>query len=147
MVAPTVTITGDGTGATAEAVIVNGSIEKINIINRGIDYSRAIVTISGGGGSGAVATAIIDAKIGTLRTVYFDSNAQRQIVDSNVGEVNYDAGTITINDINITSVSSTDETVRLSIESEKGIIESVRNTIITIDETDPSSITVNLETV
>jgi len=147
LVAPTVTITGDGTGATAEAVIVNGSIEKINIINRGIDYSRAIVTISGGGGSGAVATAIIDAKIGTLRTVYFDSNAQRQIVDSNVGEVNYDAGTITINDINITSVSSTDETVRLSIESEKGIIESVRNTIITIDETDPSSITVNLETV
>ena len=142
--APTVTITGDGTGATAEATIVNGAIQSISVKNRGIDYTRAIVTISGGNGFGGEASAIIDAAIGTLRTIYYDSNAQRQIVDSLAGEINYNTGTVTIFDINMLSVSSPDNLIRLSFEAEEGIIESARNTIITIDETDPVAITVNL---
>ena len=145
--APTVTITGDGTGATATATIVNGAIQKIEITNRGIDYTRAIVTITGGNGYGATATAVIDARTGVLRTIYYDTNAERQVVDSTAGEVNYDAGIITINDINIRSVSSDDGLIRLTIEAEKGIIQSNRNTIITIDETDPTSIVTTLETI
>ena len=142
--APTVTITGDGTGAAAEAVIVNGRIQNINITNRGTDYTRAVVTITGGDGYGAKAVAVVDGRVGTLRTIYYDSAAQRQIVDNNVGEIDYDSGTINIYDINMKSVSSTDGYIRLSIESEKGIVETLRNTIITIDETDPTSITIDL---
>ena len=142
--APTVTITGDGTGATAQAVIVNGTIQSINIVNRGIDYTRAIVTITGGGGYGAAASAIIDAAVGSLRTIYYDTNAQRQIVDSSAGTINYNTGEINLNDINILSVSSADGLIRLTIEADEGIIESARNTIITVDETDPISIVVNL---
>lgn len=142
--APTVTITGDGTGATAEAVIVNGRVQNINIVNRGTDYTRAVVTITGGDGYGAKAVAVVDGRVGTLRTIYYDSAAQRQIVDDNVGEIDYDSGTINIYDINMLSVSSTDGYIRLSIESEKGIVETLRNTIITIDETDPTSITIDL---
>ena len=145
--APTVTISGDGTGATAEAVVVNGSVQSINITNRGIDYTRAIVTISGGNGYGATGTAIIDARTGTLRTIYYDSNAQRQIVNDNAGEIDYDNGIITINDINIQSVVSTDGLIRVSVEAEKGIFESARNTIITIDETDTGSIVTTLEAI
>lgn len=147
VLAPTVTITGDGTGATAEAVIVNGQLERIDIVNRGINYTRAVVEISGGGGVGAQATAVIDAKIGTLRTVYFDTNAQRQIVDSNIGDINYETGKINLNDINIISVSSSDGLVRVSVEAEEGIIESIRNTIITIDEEDPVSVVLSLTNV
>ena len=142
--APTVTITGDGTGATAEAVIVNGSIQSINITNRGIDYTRAIVSISGGNGYGGAGNAVIDARTGVLRTSYYDATAQRQIVNSTAGEINYDIGRITINDINILSVSDTNGQIRLTIESEEGIIETQKNTIITIDETDPTSIVTNL---
>jgi hypothetical protein len=142
--APTVTITGDGTGATAEAIIVNGRIQNINIVSRGTDYTRAVVTITGGDGYGARAVAVVDGRIGTLRTIYYDSAAQRQIVDNNVGEIDYDSGTINIYDINVKSVSSADGYIRLSIESEKGIVETLRNTIITIDETDPTSITIDL---
>ena len=142
--APTVTITGDGTGAIAEAVIVNGRIQNINIVNRGTDYTRAVVTITGGDGYGAKAVAVVDGRVGTLRTIYYDSAAQRQIVDENVGEIDYDFGTINIYDINMLSVSSADGYIRLSIESEKGIVETLRNTIITIDETDPTSITIDL---
>ena len=142
--APTVTITGDGTGATAEAVIVNGRVQNINIVSRGTDYTRAVVTITGGDGYGAKAVAVVDGRVGTLRTIYYDSAAQRQIVDENVGEIDYDFGIINIYDINMLSVSSADGYIRLSIESEKGIVETIRNTIITIDETDPTSITIDL---
>jgi len=141
---PTVTIVGDGIGATAEAVVVNGQIQAINVINRGIDYTRATITISGGNGFGATASGIIDARIGTIRTIYYDSDAQRQIVNERAGTIDYDSGIITINDIRILSVSSADGLIRLTIEAEEGIIESVRNTIITIDDTDPSSIVTTL---
>jgi hypothetical protein len=138
--APTVTIVGDGIGATAQAVIVNGRIERIDVTNRGINYSQATISISGGNGFGAQASVIIDSRFGNLRTVYFDANAQRQVVNANAAEVNYDTGKITINSINILSVASTDGQIRLTIESEEGILESVRNTILTIDEDDPISI-------
>jgi hypothetical protein len=141
---PTVTITGDGIGATAEAVVVNGTIQSISVTNRGIDYTRAIATISGGFGFGAEASVIIDAAVGSLRTIYYDTNAQRQIVDSSAGTINYNTGEVNIDDINILSVSSTDGLIRLTIEADEGIIESARNTIITVDETDPVSIVVNL---
>lgn len=142
--APTVTITGDGTGATAEAVIVNGRVQNINIVDRGTDYTRAVVTITGGDGYGAKAVAIVDGRVGTLRTIYYDSAAQRQIVDANVGDIDYDAGIINIFDINMLAVLSDDGYIRLSFESEKGIVETIRNTIITIDENDPTSITIDL---
>lgn len=144
--APTITITGDGTGANAAATIVNGKIQNIEVTNRGIDYTRATITISGGGGFGATAEAIIDARTGELRTVYYDSNAQRQIVDETAGTINYDAGIVTINNIYIKDVSSTDGYIRLSVESEKGIISTTKNTIVTLDIDDPTAISTTLET-
>jgi hypothetical protein len=138
--APTVTIAGDGIGATAEAVIVNGRIERINVTNRGINYSQATISITGGNGFGAEADVVVDSRFGILRTVFFDERAQRQVVNANVGEINYETGKIKINSINILSVASGDGQIRLTIESEEGILESVRNTILTIDEEDPISI-------
>jgi hypothetical protein len=141
---PTVTINGDGSGASAEAKVVNGKIQSINITNRGSEYTRATITISGGNGYGAEAIVVIDGKTGTLRTIYYDSLAQRQIINSNAGTINYDTGTITINNIRFLSVDSNDGLMRLTIEAEKGIIQSIRNTILTIDETDPSAISTTL---
>ena len=129
------------------STIVNGQIKSIEILNRGIDYTRATVTIIGGGGYGAIALANIDGRVGTIRTVYYDSFSQRQIVDQNAGDIDYDTGTITISDILIKDVQSVDGDIRLSIESEKGIINTQKNTIITIDEDDPTSISTTLETV
>jgi hypothetical protein len=144
---PTITIVGDGAGATAAATIVNGQIQNIEVINRGIDYTRATVSISGGGGYGAAAVASVDGRVGTIRTVYYDNFAQRQIVDENAGEIDYNSGKITISNILIKDVESADNEIRVTIESEKDIINSVKNTIISIDENDPSSISTTLETV
>ena len=137
---PTVTITGDGTGATAEAVIVNGRVISINVTNRGINYTRAIVTISGGNGFGASAIVVLDARFGDLRTVFFDGLSRRQVVNPKVGTINYDTGKIEINDLRVISVPSADGLIRISAESTSSVIQSTRNTIITLDEDDPQSL-------
>jgi hypothetical protein len=43
------------------------------------------------------------------------------------------------------SVDSIDGLIRMNIEAEKGIIQSTRDTIITIDVDDPTSILTTLE--
>jgi hypothetical protein len=145
--APTVTITGDGTGAVANAIIVNGRIQGIEVTNRGINYTRAIVTISGGDGYGGSAIAVLDGRFGYLRTIYYDDNAEKQTINEQIGTINYITGTVTINDIRILSVVTTDGLIRLTIESEKGIIKSSKNTIITLDDADISSVTTELSAI
>lgn len=54
----TITIAGDGTGATAEAITENGKIKKIRMTNYGQGYRWARVTITGSG-FGASARAIM----------------------------------------------------------------------------------------
>jgi hypothetical protein len=142
---PTVTITGDGVGATATATIVNGGLDTITVTNRGSGYTRAVATLSGGdGGYGASALVILDARYGNIRTIYFDDLSQRQVVNENVGTIDYNSGTITLNDLRILSVVSIDGLIRLTIESERGIVTSNKSTIITIDPTDTNAITTNL---
>jgi hypothetical protein len=143
---PTITISGDGFGAEAVAKIVNGKVESIEVRNRGINYTKAVISFSGGNGFGAEAIAVLDARFGTLRTVYFNNLAERQIIDSNVGTIDYETGLVTITNIRILSVTTDDDTLRLDVESEDGIISSKRNTIITIDKFDPSAITTDLTT-
>lgn len=144
--APTVTITGDGYGAQAEAVIVNGRVESVRILNRGINYTKAVITFSGGDGFGASAIAVLDARYGSLRTVYFNSNAERQVINSDAGTIDYDSGIVTVKDIKIESVNTPDNLIRFDIESESGIITSNRNTILSLDKTDSTAITTFLLT-
>jgi hypothetical protein len=144
---PTVTITGDGTGAVANAVVVNGKIQSIVLTNRGINYTRAIVTITGGSGYGAAGSAVLDGKFGYLRTIYYDDNAEKQTINEQIGTINYVTGTITINDVRILSVVPIDGLIRLTIEAGKGIVKTTKNTIISIDDTDTTSITTELSAI
>jgi len=144
---PIVTITGDGVGAVATAVLTNGKITNIVVSKRGINYTRALVSIAGGGGYGASAIAILDGRFGTLRTFYYDENAEKKIINPEAGTINYISGLVTLKDFNVNSILTPDNLMRISIESERGIITSSRDTIITIDETDPTSITTDLSEV
>lgn len=143
--APQVTITGDGYGATAIAHVVNGRVNSITITNRGINYTKAVITINGGNGYGAKALAIIDARYGTLRTVYFNENAERQIINANVGTIDYDKGIVTLNNIKIIEVNDVIKNMlKLSIRSNDSILKSKHNMILTLDATDASSIIITL---
>ena len=143
--APDVTIIGDGVNATAFAEIEGGEIRRIILNNRGADYTTAIVSITGGNGSGGEATATVDSRNGTIRSVFFDTDGNRQIINDSIGEIDYELGIITIDPINITSVSTADGLLRFTIGSESGVVESTRNNIVTIDVNDSTAIATTLE--
>jgi hypothetical protein len=136
---PIVTITGDGFGATAEAKIINGKVRSIEITNRGIGYTRALITISGGGGSGASALPNVDLNNGILRQVYFDQNTERKIINDNIGTIDYEKGIIIIKDLVVKSTNSTENFLKITVEPQFGFIQTVRNTIFTIDEFDSTT--------
>jgi len=146
LTAPKVIITGDGTGATATAKVVNGRVQSIEITNRGINYTKATITISGGNGFGATAIAIVDNKFGELRTIYYNEKSERIIVNPKAGTINYDTGEVNLVDLKIVGVYSNDGTVKLNVGTDNTIIESLKNTIVTIDKNDLSSISINLIT-
>ncbi|GHB34125.1 hypothetical protein GCM10007094_23990 [Pseudovibrio japonicus] len=58
---PTVTITGDGTGAEAAAVINSetGQVTDVYMTKHGRGYTNATITLTGGGGTGAEATVTL----------------------------------------------------------------------------------------
>jgi hypothetical protein len=92
----TVSIVGDGTGATAVATTSGGAVTKITMTNQGSGYSYADIYINGNG-SGATARAIISPQNGHgkdafdelyTKTLMFYSNVSR---DKNQGfDVNND---------------------------------------------------------
>jgi hypothetical protein len=145
---PTVTITGDGIGATAEAFIVNGRIDRIVVTNKGSNYTRATVSITGGGGSEASASAILQTNNGELRTYYFRSNGEKVIVNPNAGTIDYTNGRIDILSLLPLSVVENDfydeNVFTVSAPIDDQIIYPLRNRILTIDESDPSSIQIEV---
>lgn len=62
--APSVAIAGDGTGASATAIVTAGVVTGITMNTIGSGYTTATVSFSGGGGSSAAATAILTPKGG-----------------------------------------------------------------------------------
>ena len=79
---PAVTITGDGRGAVAEAVLGTGDqagkVIAVNVINGGTSYNTApTVTIASGPGVRATATAIIEIDIDKTES-YGDNNTFKE---------------------------------------------------------------------
>lgn len=129
---PTVTITGDGEGATAEAVVVNGSVVAINVTNPGINYTSAVVTITGDGMS-ASALAVSQSRIGYVRVVYYDENSEPQIINANAGTIYYETGILELKELNIISISGGFEELWFDAYAKDTIISSKRNLIVLID--------------
>jgi hypothetical protein len=146
--APTVTIIGDGTGATAVASIAGGRIEKITLSNKGTNYTRATVTLSGGGGSEAFVSPKIESRFGTLRTYYFKTNGEKVFVNNNAGTVDYQLGKVILTSLRAFSVETNrfydSEILAVNVPIDNEIIPPLRNRIIDIDMDDPLSIQVQV---
>ena len=147
--APTVTILGDGTGATAYAVIdVNGRISSIVVTSAGQNYTQAVVQItpaandSTGQGGGAV--AILQGQYGTLRTYYYNSNNVKTILNTNIGTVDYINGIVTLNAFSPYDIDDPLGQLSITVNPKTTIISSQYNRIITVDAFDPTAITVNV---
>lgn len=62
--APTVSVSGGGTGFKGLAVVESGAITAVVILNSGSGYTAPAVSFTGGGGSGAAATATVAPSTG-----------------------------------------------------------------------------------
>jgi len=144
IVPPTVTVTGDGTGAEAEATIVNGRIDTITMTKRGTSYTSAIVTISGGGGQAATASAIVQSKYGTLRTFYYNSNSEKVDINPTLGTVDYFKGELVIRDLTVIASLTDAEDIRISVEPEAAIIETQQNQLLLLDSEDVGAINITI---
>lgn len=81
-----VTVTGDGVGATATASIntVSSMVSNVTVTNYGSDYTHAVVSISGGGGTGATAKAIISPPGGHGSNPLYELGGFRVMVNAKI---------------------------------------------------------------
>ena len=148
-VAPTVTIQGDGTGATAQAIInAAGIISEINVLTAGSGYTSAIATITPATNdtTGQLGSAIVnlEGRFGTLRSYYNNTTNVKTIFDVNVGTVDYKNGIVTLDAFNPVQVDNPLGQLTVSVNPTTTIISSSFNRIITVDPFDPNAIVVNV---
>jgi hypothetical protein len=144
---PTVTIYGDGSGATAEATLVNGTLSAITVTNAGSGYTAASVVITpnvnDSTGAGGAAVATLQGQYGTLRLYYYNANNVKTIIDSNIGTIDYVNGIVTLNSFNPVNIDNPLGQFTITVNPSTTIFSSTYNRIITVDPNDPTAITVN----
>ena len=145
---PTVTILGDGTGATARAVVSGGVIRNIVVDTPGNGYTTALVTITtatnDSTGQGGSAYATIEGGLGILRTYYNNASSVKSTFNSNIGTIDYARGVIALNNFAPIGINNPLGQLTISAKPSTSIISSTYNRIITIDPFDPSAIAVTV---
>lgn len=144
---PEVIIQGDGEGATASAVVVNGSVKSIKVLKPGSGYTSAVVSIVGGNGSAAAAKPILEGKIGSIRQYYIDSRSIKVIMNENAGTIYYDEGLVTLDNFNPITISDAFGTMVLKSTPATTAFSTKRNSILTLDITDPGAIQIVVKAV
>lgn len=144
---PTIVIDGDGEGARASAVIVNGKLKSVVVTNSGSGYSAAIARVEGGNGNGASLSPVLQGKKGTLRIFYYDSNNIKRIINPDAGTIYYDEGYIVLNAFNPISVNDPYGTMTFKASPNTNVFSTKRNAILTLDDSDPAAIDIRIGTV
>jgi len=144
---PSIVIEGDGEGAIAEAVIVNGKLKSVIVTRSGSNYSAAVARVVGGGGSGAEIKPVLQGKKGNLRLYYFDTNNVKRVINPNVGTVFYLDGVIELNNFMPETIADAFGTLVFKASPSTTTFSSDRNSIITLDKTDPAAIQINISQV
>jgi hypothetical protein len=142
--APTLVITGDGTGANAYATIINGKVATITVDSSGSNYTTASIIIVGGSGSGASLSAVFEQSMGTLRTYYFDQNNNKVILNADAGSILYNAGQIILTNFAPTGVLNTGEDLSIIVQPGTYTFSSQNEIVLTVDPTDQTALTINL---
>jgi hypothetical protein len=145
--APTLMIEGDGVGANAYPVIVNGAISSVIIDKPGSGYTTAAIMVTGGGGRGATLFPIISGSYGKLRTYYFDYNNVKQIINPNAGTINYLNGTVTITNLNPILIGGNQAILSIYAQPADYNFSSNNEIILTYDQNDPTALSITTKVV
>ena len=146
--APIITILGDGQGATAHAEIAGGTIQKIVVDTSGNNYTTAIATITpvNGDTTGQLGAVVVNlqGRFGTLRTYYNNVTNVKTVLNNNAGTIDYSKGIISL--VSLAPVDVNNDLGELSVDATpvSSLISSSYNTILTLDSSSPTAITVNV---
>jgi len=153
-VAPTVEIVGDGRGATAQAIIVNGKISEIIVLTPGINYTSATVRLIGGDGLLGEAKAVLEGRYGRLKISYFKTDSvsgqsTKFILNENknegvAGTIDYQLGKVYLTDFNPLDVNNDFGDIQLHFVPKSSVIRSQLNKMLVIDVDDPTSVDVEV---
>jgi hypothetical protein len=154
---PTVEVVGDGRGAKASAVIVNGKLSSVKVTNPGVGYTTAAVRIIGGGGTGATADSVLENRYGKIRIAYFKpdevtSRSTKVVLNFEknegfTGTIDYVLGKVTINDFAPLSIDNDFGELSINVRPKSTVLQSVKNKMLAFDQTDPTSVVVELKVV
>lgn len=145
---PTVTIKGDGTGAEAYAVLSgSGTIKSVVVSKPGTGYTSAIAVVTtaeGDVGQGGAVSVKLEGRYGTLRTYYNNTNNVKTVFNNNVGTVDYETGTVTLNAFSPISIDDPLGQITITATPTTSLLSSSFNRIITVDPFDSGAIIVNV---
>jgi hypothetical protein len=145
---PTITILGDGTGATAHAVMSGGTIKSIVVDSAGNGYTSAIATVTPASGdtTGQLGAVVVnlEGRFGSLRSYYYNTSGVKTIFNSNVGTIDYQDGIITLDSFGPIGVDNELGQFAVTALPTTSIVSSTYNRIITVDPFDTTAITVNV---
>jgi hypothetical protein len=145
---PSVVITGDGTGATATAKIVNNKLYSVTVTNAGVGYTSALATIvpavGDTTGTGASVLVQLQGQYGTIRSYINDTIKGKVVISANVGTIDYTNGIVVLSNFNPISVNNDLGQLTISCQPTTTIISSSLNRIITIDPYDPAAVSVSV---
>lgn len=92
---------------------------------------------------GGVNTYVQDDTKGTLQLYTLDVSGNRVISNANAGTINYTTGKLDLKQINVQSIPN-DSFIRVYASSTNNDVEVNRNQILVVDETDSTSVTINM---
>jgi hypothetical protein len=145
--APFISLNGDGVGANAYPVIVNGKITQIVVDKPGVNYTTAtaILYYQNQIDNSATFTVNIQGRYGVLRSYFFDNNNIKTTLESEAGNIDYLSGKITLNQFDPVSIEDPLKIFRIVAKPETNNFESARSRIITIDEEDTNAINITVK--
>ena len=145
---PTIKITGDGTGATATARVVNGRIQSITLTNPGINYTVAYANIIDSTGFEASLSVTLASNNGTLRSYYYQTDGQKVYVNNNAGTIDYMNGIVTITSLDLLKVILNpyfdQNIITINVVPELTVITPLRNRLLAIDTNNAQTVQLNM---
>jgi len=142
---PTITIKGDGVGANAYPIVVNGKITQIVVDKPGSNYktATAVTTYEEEIDETVDLSVSIQNRFGILRSFFFDKNNIKTTLNPSAGTIDYLLGKITLNEFNPVSIKDPLKILRLFARPATNNFESARSSIITIDDDDANAIKID----
>jgi hypothetical protein len=146
LTAPTIVISGDGVGANAYPIIVNGKITQIIVDNPGVNYRTAAANIyyEDELDTTVSLTTAIQGRYGVIRSFFFDDNNIKTILNPEAGVVDYLLGKITLRQFDPTSIEDPLKILRFNAKPARTSFESARSRILTIDDESLGSINITM---